>query len=107
MDGFVRKVGWRPVALASAYSLNEIAEQNGTFLTVPNLRVELNAPYRTIDVAKSGELHIMCTADGFELISNGQDGIPMTHPNLRLRTHPLQQRILDIEGHQIGPAIFA
>ena len=78
----VGKAGRGPIPCAPADVDDEVFEQLRAIGAVPHLRVELNAPHGTMDITEASKLHVVGAANGFELITDAQDGVAVAHPHL-------------------------
>ena len=79
----------RALASGKIYVDDEVFEQLRAVGAVPHLWVELNAPHGTIHVAKARKLDVVGAANGFELVTDAQDGVAMAHPYLGFQRNPV------------------
>ena len=69
--------------------------------------MELNAPNGFIISCISGVLHLLCACDCVETVWQSRNRIAVTHPDLTVLVESFEERIVEVNGREVGATIFA
>ena len=72
-----------------------------------HFRMELYSPYFLTSHLVSGNCYLIRRSYNLEVIGDGSNRVPMTHPYLSIFPYPFEKDILRIKGIEIGTSILA
>ena len=107
LHGSIHKIGRRPVLTASADIHHKVAQQLGALQGVEHFGVELHAPYRLVVGGIGCIFHLVGAGYGVEALGQSRDGVSVAHPHLAALLKPMEERVVEVDGGQVGATILA
>ena len=72
-----------------------------------HLGVELHGPNTLLLRTPEGSvLHILGRTYHLEIVGDGGDGVAMAHPHLRASVEALEERIVEVDGLEVGTTVL-